>query len=70
MPEANTDELEPPYHVEQVETCWLVKDVAGRTILSYRDAESAQHYTVLMNNAFSQGVKAANRLHRSGSPRA
>lgn len=65
VPPENCDP-EPPYRVEQADESWVVKDTGGRIILSYRDSGSAQHYAVLMNNAFAQGVKAANRLHRSG----
>ncbi len=64
---SETSKSESPYYVEQEGESWLVKDASDRTVLSYRDQNSALHYSVLLNNAFVQGVKAAKRPRQSDS---
>lgn len=50
-----------PYHVEQDGETYLVVDGEGREVLSCRDACSAEHYLVLMNQAYRSGYRAGFR---------
>ncbi len=56
---------ETVYSVELVGDQYEVHRNTGRVILSCRDEGSAQHYAVLLNQAFDAGFKAGFRAARS-----
>lgn len=53
------DEL--AYSVRENSGRFEVRNLAGRTIMVCNDKNSAEHYSLLLNDAFESGCRYANR---------
>lgn len=56
---------EQPYRVSEESGKFDVLDLSGRSILTCRDATSAEHYAVSLSQAYKQGYQDGYRAAKS-----
>lgn len=61
------DNDEPVYRVEPQAEGYSVVSPSGRTIMGCRDEHSANHYAVLLTDAYRRGYRAGFRDGRRAS---
>ncbi len=57
----NSDNEESSYHVEQRDNVFTVVSPSGITIMDSRDRHSADHYALLLTEAYRIGYRAGFR---------
>jgi len=57
----NLDNEKSSYHVEQCDNVFTVVSPSGMTIMKCRDRHSADHYALLLTEAYRLGYRAGFR---------